>query len=419
MRRDTPENERKEKCTMPPHTRYRLTAAAIKTLKFEGKPFKKSDGGGLYLHVQDSGLYWRLKYMFQGREKLLALGVYPEVSLSDARGHADEARSKVANGIDPVAERRADKDAKRETTENSVEAVAREWYNEVHQHRVVEVHHVRNLRRLECYIFPKLGLRPITEVTPPQLLEVLRAIEKAGKIETASRVKTLCGQVWRYAISTGRAERDIAADLRDCLKPAKVKHHPAIIDPDELAKFLLVIDGYAGFPAASAGLRLSPLIFCRPGELRQMLWEDIDLKAGTWHYKPSKGGGEMIVPLPRQATEILEYMEPISGGGKYVFPSVRSDSRPMSENTINAALANMGYKGRHTAHGFRATARTILEEHLGFDRNVTEMQLAHQVRDANGRAYNRTTLLEQRKEMLQAWADYLDELRAKASASMN
>jgi integrase len=395
-----------------PRTANRLTAREVAAAKFEGADRKVSDGGGLYLLVKESGKYWRLKFRFDGREKVLALGVYPEVSLSAARKAAQTARENLGQGIDPVAKKKASKAARRDVLANSVEAIGREWHEAVHDARVVPAHATRNLRRLESYLFPKLGTRPIAEVSAPELLEVLREIERTGKHETVHRVKVLCGQVWRYAISTGRADRDIAADLKNTLKPSKVQHHAAITDPEELGGLLRAIDAYAGFPAAAAALKLAPLLFCRPGELRHMEWADVDLDDATWDYKPGKGGGAMITPLPRQAVEILRALEPVTGGGRFVFPSVRGDGRPMSENTLTAALARMGYADRQSAHGFRATARTLIVERLGYPENVVEMQLAHAVRDANGRAYNRTTLLDQRREMLQAWADYLDSLKS-------
>lgn len=388
-----------------------LSAREVVSAKCDGKAYKLFDGGGLYLHVKGAGKYWRLKYRYDDREKLLALGVYPDVTLAKARVAAQDARTLLAEQIDPSVKRRADKRARRGVASNTVESVAREWFVEVHRHAVVPTHSVRNLRRLETYIFPYLGVRPISEITTPELLDLLRRIEIKGKYETVHRLKSLCSQFWRYAISTGRAERDIAADLRGCLKPSKVKHHPAIIKPEDLGQLLRAADEYSGFPAACAALRLTPILFCRAVELRQMEWVDLRLEDAEWDYQPAKDGGAMITPLSRQAADILKSMEPLSGGGKYVFPSTRSEKRPMSENTVNAALIGMGYKDRQTAHGFRATARTLLVEVLGFPENIVEMQLAHNVRDPLGRAYNRTTFLEQRREMLQKWADYLDKLK--------
>ena len=288
---------------------------------------------------------------------------------------------------------------------DTLEAVAREWWKSVHCHRVVSSHADRNLRRLERHAFPMLGRRPIREISPGELLEALRRVEETGRVETAHRVRTLCGQVYRYAVATGRADRDIAADLRDALRPAETNHHAAIVVPEEIGLLLRTIDGYGGYPATLCALKLAPLVFVRPGELRQAEWKDFDLDAGEWNYTPSKGGEPLVVPLPRQAVEILRKMESLSGQGEYVFPSVRGNGRPMSDSTVNAALHQMGYKDVMTGHGFRAMARTVLVERLGHPAEYVEQQLAHTVHDPLGRAYNRTTYLEQRREMLQAWAD--------------
>jgi integrase len=387
---------------MPRGNKDRLTAIAVKAATFQGNPFKKFDGGGLFLHVKAAGRYWRLKYRFGGKEKLLALGVYPDVGLKDAREKRDEARRLLAQEIDPSAHRQAQKAADAAAQANSFEDVAREWWEQVHRHRVVPSHAARNLRRLELHIFPAIGQLPIHEVTAPQLLAALRQVERTGSIETAHRLRTLAGQVYRYAISTERAERDIAADLRDTLRPAETKHHAAIVTPEDIGPLLRAIDGYGGYPATLAALQLAPLVFVRPGELRQAEWKDFDLDAGEWNYTPSKGGDPLVVPLPRQAVEILRKMEGLSGRGRYVFPSVRGRGRPMSENTVNAALHRMDYKDVMTAHGFRAMARTVLVERLGHPAEYVEQQLAHTVRDPLGRAYNRTTFLDQRREMLQA-----------------
>jgi integrase len=275
----------------------------------------------------------------------------------------------------------------------------------------VPTHEDGNLRRLEVHAFPLLGRRPIAEIAASELLTALRRVEQTGHIETAHRVRSLCGQVFRYAVATGRAERDIAADLRDALRSAEKEHHPAIIDPKEIGPLLRAIDAYGGQPATRGALRLSPQLFVRPGELRKAEWAAFDLDGALWSYTPSKGGTPLLTPLPQQAVAILREMESLSGRGVYVFPSMRGKGRPMSENTVNAALHTMGYRDIMTGHGFRAMARTVLVERLKYPAEHVEMQLAHAVRDPLGRAYNRTTFLEQRREMLQAWADYLDELR--------
>ena len=401
---------------MPRGSKDRLTSVAVKAATFQGSPFKKFDGGGLFLLVKKAGRYWRLKYRFGGKEKLLALGVYPQVGLKDAREKRDEARKLLAQKIDPSVHRRAQKATDVAAQVTSFEAVAREWWEQVHRHHVVPSHAARNLRRLELHIFPAIGQLPINEVTAPQLLAALRQVEQKGSIETAHRLRILTGQVFRYAISTERAERDEASDLRDTLRPAVTKHHAAIVAPEETGPLLRVIDGYGGYPATLGALKLAPLVFVRPGELRQAEWKDFDLDAGEWNYTPSKGGEPLVVPLPRQAVEILRKMESLSGQGRYVFPSIRGNGRPMSDNTVNAALHQMGYKDVMTGHGFRAMARTVLVERLGHPAEYIEQQLAHTVRDPLGRAYNRTTYLEQRREMLQAWADYLDGLRDNGPA---
>ncbi len=397
-----------------PRTRDKLSAVAVKAATFQGRGAKLFDGGGLYLHVQRSGNYWRLKYRYHGKEKLLALGVYPEVGLQDARRGRDEARELLSQGVDPSAHRRARRTASARASADTMEALAREWWESVHRHRVVSSHADRNLRRLEMHVFPMLGRRPIAEISSWELLEALRRVQQIGHVETAHRVCTLCGQVFRYAVATGRAERDISADLRGALLPAETEHHPAILEPAEIAALLRAIDAYGGQPATRGALRLAPLLFVQPGELRRAEWDDFDLDAAAgaeWQYTPSKGGNPLVVPLPRQVVTILREMESLSGRGRYVFPSVRGKGRPMSENTVNAALHRLGYKDVMTGHGFRAMARTVLVERLNYPAEYVEQQLAHAVRDPLGRAYNRTTYLEQRREMLQAWADYLEGLQ--------
>jgi len=401
-----------------PRTKDTLSAAEVRTALFQGKAQKLFDGGGLFLHVVGAGKYWRLKYRFGGREKLLSLGVYPQVSLQDARKRRDEARELLGQGIDPGDKRKAQKQIQSDAAANSFEAVAREWWHTVHAHRVVGSHSKRNLRRLELHVFPPLGRRPISEITAPDYLSILRQVEKTGHLDTVHRLKSLGGQIFRYGISTGRCDRDPTQDLRDLLVPSRTRHYPAVTDPGEIAPLLRAIDAYAGQPATRGALRLAAILFCRPGELRKALWADFDLDAGTWNYTPSKRksglapeDATILTPLPRQAVEVLREMQSLSGHGQYVFPSARTLARPMSENTVNAALHRLDYKDAMTGHGFRAMARTVLAERLGFPVEIIEMQLAHAVRDPLGRAYNRTTYLEQRGKMLQAWADYLDALR--------
>ena len=334
------------------------------------------------------------------------------MSLKDARSGRDAARQQLQEGIDPSAHRRAAQAAITQKKGTTLEAVATEWWEQVHRHNVVAAHAGRNLRRLQLHLFPALGGRPIGEVTPQELLEALRAVESKGRGETAHRVRTLCSQVYRYAVRTGRADRDIAADLRDALRAVEDKHLAAIVDPKEIGPLLRAIDGYGGQPTTCAALSLTALLFVRPGELRHAEWKDFDLEAGVWNFTPSKGGAPLIIPLPRQAVEILRETESLTGAGRYVFPSLRGGNRPMSEAAVNAALHRMGYKDVMTAHGFRAMARTVLVEQLDYPIEHVEMQLGHSVRDPLGRAYNRTTYLKQRRTMLQEWADYLDKLKA-------
>lgn len=400
-----------------PMTKDKLTAAAVRSARCHDKPVKLFDGGGLYLLIKPDRKYWRLKYRFAGKEKLLALGVYPEVGLKEARKGRDAAKKQLADGVDPSALRRVSRTTSTRTAACTLEAVAREWWEAVHRHKVGASHADRNLRRIEIHVFPMLGRRPIAEIAPAELLEALRRIESRDHVETAHRVRALCGQVFRYAVATGVAERDIATDLRDALRSAKTKHHPAIIAPDDIGALMRAIDGYYGHPATIGALKLAPLVFVRPGELRQGQWAHFDLDAGEWHYTPSKRGKPLVVPLPRQAVEILLEMESLSGQGEYVFPSIRGRGRPMSNNTMSAALNRMGYKDVMTAHGFRAMARTVLVERLNYPAEYVEHQLGHTVRSPLGRAYDRTTYLEQRREMLQAWADYLDSLRVSQSVA--
>ena len=390
-----------------------LTDAKVRRAHPQERTYKLSDGNGIYLEVAPNGSKrWRLKYRLSGKEKRLSLGTYPETSLKTARSKRDEARAKVAEGIDPSATRKAERAARAEAMQNDFETVAREWWEAIHRQNVTESHAHRNLRRLENHAFPLLAKRPIAEITPGEVLTVLRRLEEKGQVENAHRLKILIGQVFRYAIPTGRADRDITADLKDALRPSGANHHPAITTPEEFGALLRAIDGYTGQPTTTAALRLLPMLFTRPGELRMAAWPDFDLEAGTWHYQPAKGGHPLLTPLPRQALTILHELRPLTGHGHYVFPANRGRNRPMSNNTINAALKSMGYDRRMVAHGFRAAARTLLVERLGYPVEIVEMQLGHAVRDMHGRAYNRATYFDQRKEMMQAWADYLYRLRS-------
>lgn len=392
-----------------------LTAIAIQKAKIGDKTVRLFDGGGLYLELTPTGgKWWRLKYRFDGKEKRLSLGVYPEVSLRLARARRDDARKLLAEGIDPSENRKAQKTARADRAANSVETVAREWYAK-YSPTWAQNHGNRILRRLERDIFPWIGGRPIAEVTAPELLAVIRRIEARGALETAHRALANCGQFWRYAIATGRAERDLSADLRGALPPVKGEHFAAITDPKRAAELLRAIDGYQGTETVRHALRLAPLVFVRPGELRNAEWAHFDLDTAEWRYTVSKTKTEHIVPLSTQAVAILRDLHKLTGEGRYLFPGARSIKRPMSDNAILAGLRRMGIaKDEMSGHGFRAMARTILDEVLGVRPDYIEHQLAHAVRDPNGRAYNRTAHLPERHKMMQQWADYLDKLKAGA-----
>jgi integrase len=389
-----------------------LTDVTVRTAKPRDKTYKLSDSGGLYVEVTPAGgKRWRWKYRVAGREKLLSMGVYPDVTLAAARARRDDARKLLASGVDPSVHRQAAKVAQAESAANSFEVVAREWFLK-HQSGWVESHSSRVIARMEMDVFPYIGSRPIAEITPPELLKVLRRIEERGALETAHRARTSCGQVFRYAIATARAERDISAELKGALPPVKVQHMASVTDPTLVGPLLRVLDGYRGTLAVRCALRLAPLVFARPGELRTAEWADIDLERAEWRRLVTKGHKDHIVPLATQAISILKELYPLTGRGKYVFAGARSISRPMSENTVNAALRRLGIpKEELSGHGFRAMARTILDEVHGVRIDLIEHQLAHEVKDPLGRAYNRTSHLPARRKMMQDWADYLDKLR--------
>jgi len=394
-----------------------LTDIKVKSARPEKKQYKLADGQGLYLLVTpQGGKLWRFKYRFNNKEKVRAFGTYPEISLADARENRDAARKQLANDIDPGEAYKARKKATLAVTENSFEVVAREWHEKFKQ-RWTKVHADTTVRRIEQNVFPWLGERPIGEIKAPELLAVLRRIESRGAQETAHRVKTICGQIFRYAVATGRADRDLSADLKGALPPAPKTHLAAMTDPKEAAALLRAIDDYQGSFVTRCALRLAPLVFVRPGELRQAQWAEISLETAEWNIPAERMKMKQahLVPLSRQAVEILRELKPLTGIGRYVFPSMRSSARPMSNNAILAALRRMGYsKDEMTGHGFRAMARTILDEVLHVRPEFIEHQLAHAVRDPNGRAYNRTAHLDERKKMMQLWADYLDGLKAGA-----
>lgn len=395
-----------------------LTDVKVRNAKPTAKPIKLYDGGGLYLEVAPSGgRLWRLKYRFNGKEKRLALGKWPEVTLKDARSRRDEARRLLANEIDPGEHRKAARAARSIASENSFEAVAREWYAK-HSPRWAPTHANKIIRRLELYIFPWIGSRPISEITAPEVLRALRRIEGLNIQETAHRAMQNCSRVFRYAVATGRADRDPCTDLRgEALAPVpKTKHHAAITDPVEVGKLLRAFDSFNGTYPVRCALRLAPLLFVRPGELRTARWADIDLDKAQWRFNVSKTKIEHLVPLSAQAVAILRELYPLTGTREHLFPGGRDPKRPMSDAAINAALRRLGYDTQTeiTGHGFRAMARTILHEHLHIKPEVIEHQLAHRVPDTLGTAYNRTKFLKERYEMMQAWANYLDKLKAGA-----
>lgn len=385
--------------------------------KETGKPYKMGDAGGLYLEVAPSGgKWWRLKYRFDGKEKRLSLGVYPDVGLKDARQRRDDARKLLAADVDPGENRKAAKAAKTERAANSFEVIAREWYAK-NSPAWASNHGERIIQRLERDVFPWIGGKPIADITAPDLLAVLRRIETRGALETAHRALGNCGQIFRYAIATGRAERDTSPDLRGALPPAKEKHLAAITDPKAVAELLRAMDDYQGAFVTKCALRLAPLVFVRPGELRKAEWAEIDLDKAEWNIPAErmKMREPHLVPLSAQAVAILRELHALTGAGRYVFPGARTNGRPMSDNAILAALRRMGFaKDEMSGHGFRAMARTILDEVLQVRPDFIEHQLAHAVRDPNGRAYNRTAHLAERRKMMQLWADYLDGLKAGA-----
>ncbi len=391
-----------------------LTDTAIRNAKPRTKQFKLSDEKGMYVLVKKAGKYFRLDYRFAGKRKTLALGVYPDVKLAEAREKRDDVKKLIRDGVDPAQMRKANKIIQIEQSGNSFEAITREWFLK-HSPNWAESHATKIIRRFELHIFPWLGGRPIVEVTPPELLAVLRRIENKGIQETAHRALQNCGQVFRYAVATGRAERDNSADLRGALAPVKHGSMATITEPKKIGELLRAIDGYEGTPVVQSALKLAPLVFLRPGELRRAEWTEIDLDSAEWRIpaKKMKMKFPHIIPLSEQSLTVLSETRPITGRCQYVFPSIRSDSRPMSDNAILAALRRMGYpKEDMSGHGFRAMASTILHEQ-GWLSDIIERQLAHAERNKMKAAYNYAQHLPERREMMQAWADYLDQLKGR------
>lgn len=410
-----------------------LTDTAIRKAMPGPKTRKLSDGKGLYLELSPAGgRWWRLKYRIAGVEKRISLGTYPETSLKAAREKMEEARALVAQGIDPSQARKAakqeaahqDEQAQREAQglplHGSFESVAREWFD-TRKDEWATTYAKKIFRRLEVDVFPWLGRLPVPNITPPMVLDMLRKAENRGAIETAHRVLETCGQVFRFAVATGRIESNPARDLKDALRKPMVQHFAAITDPQRFGELLRAIDSYRGTPVVCAALRLMPLMLLRPGELRQAQWDELDLPAATWTVPAARMkrekvgkiyGKPHIVPLPRQAVAIFEALKPLTEHSPYVFRGERSAQRPMSDAAINAALRTLGFSADEvTGHGFRASARTMIVERLGIAESVVEAQLAHSVRDNLGRAYNRTEFMQERVRMMQQWADYLDTLR--------
>jgi len=398
-----------------------LTDMQVRKAPPKEKEYRLADGSGLFLQVMPNGRKgWRFRYFFGGKENLISFGSYPDVSLAEARNRRQEARALVARGLDPASERKAAKEMKAELAANSFEAIAREWHeNQVARKAWSKEHAETITSRLEKDIYPWIGKKPIAEVKAKEIKAILDRVRSRGVVETARRVLTIMGQIYRYAIMTGRAEYELTAGFRGYLPPTSKtrKHMAAVTDPKELTPLLRAMDSYEGHFPTQCALKLLPLLFVRPGELRRMEWAEIDLEAGEWNIPGPKMKMKQphLVPLCRQAVEILKELQPLTGSGKYVFHSVRTVTRPMSDNTVNAAFRRMGFDSDTvTGHGFRATARTIMDELLGIRVDIIEHQLAHAVKDPNGRAYNRTAFLEQRRQMMQTWADYLDGLKAGA-----
>jgi integrase len=366
-----------------------LTNTRIRNAKPGEKATRLFDERGLYLEISPSGgKWWHFKYRFGGKEKRFSLGVYPDVTLKEARDRRDAARKLLSNGVDPSENRKALRSAQSERATNSFEVVTREWFGK-YSAGWAESHSSRVIRLFERDIFPWIGGRPIAAVSAAELLTVVRRIENRGALETAHRARTNCGQVLRYAVATGRCAGDPSRDLRGALPPAKGNHFAATTEPSKLAGILRAMDGYQGHPTVRCALRLAPLLFVRPGELRMAEWKDIKLDAAEWRYTVTKTDVPHIVPLCRQAVEILRELQPVTGDGLFVFPGARTNKRPMSDNAVLAAMRRMGIsKEEMSGHGFRAVARTILDEVLGFRPDFIEHQLAHAVRDPNGRAYN-------------------------------
>lgn len=393
-----------------------LTDTKLRSLKPKAKLYRLADANGLCFEVRPTGSkFWRYRYRYAGKATMAALGEYPSMGLAEARAARDKARSQLKSGANPTFVAQADRAAATDRAQCTFEAVGRELITKRAKEGLSPGSVTRLLRLLEKDL-SGIGGFPVDDVSAPVLLVALRKLEGRGVIETAHRARVLAGQIFRYAIATGRSKTNPAADLVGALEQRQPKHFASIIEPVKVAVLLRSIDGYEGSPVVVAALKLAPLVFVRPGELRTARWAEINLDTAEWRHVATKTGTPHIVPLATQAVALLKELYPISKRSEYVFPSIRTASRPMSENTINVALRALGYDSETmTGHGFRAMARTILDEVLGFRPDFIEHQLAHAVRDPNGRAYNRTAHLVERKKMMQSWADYLDELKRQTS----
>lgn len=393
-----------------------LTNTAINNAKPADKPYVLTDERGLSIQVQpNGGKWWRFRYRFDGKPKMLSLGVYPDTSLKDAREKRDEARKLLASGVDPSEHRKAKRASTAERASDSFEVICREWLDQ-RKDTVEPAQTTKTKARMENDVFPWIGAKGIREITAPDVLSVMRRADNRGARYTAHRMRSEISRVFRYAIATGRAERDPCPDLLGAIPAPKAKHFAAITSPKEVGEMLRAFDGFRGTFIVQTALLLSPLMFTRPGELRSAEWSSFDLDAAEWRYHIKKTNTDHLVPLSKQAIKLLKELQALTGHGRYLFPNARSASRPMSDAAINAALRRLGFdtKDEITGHGFRAMARTILHEELHVKPEVIEHQLAHNVPDVLGTAYNRTKFIKERREMMQLWADYLDVLKAGA-----
>jgi len=397
-----------------------LTDTFVKNAKHTGATAgdKHADGGGMYLLVKGAGKYWRMDYRFADRRDTLTFGVYPAVSLAKARQKREKARELLADGIDPKAVKSLEKQAKASATANTFESIAREWY-ETKANSWSVTHRDTTLERMEKNIFPWVGKRPLTEIEAPEVLATLRRIEARGAIDTTHRIKSIFSTVFRYAIATGRAVRNPAADVGVALKTTVKGHHPAITEPKRFAQLMRDIYAYSGSNITRSLLQMHALTFQRPNEIRDMEWIEIDFEAKVWLVPAARmkgvlerkaNGNAHTVPLSDQAIFVLEDLHPLTGHGAKVFPSERGGGRSISENTARQALRSMGYVD-HVPHGFRASARTLIRESLQYDKEVIERQLSHGSDEALGGAYDRTQFLIERAKMMQKWSNYLDKLR--------